>query len=71
MEPRRWTETTWATGSPALPPSDTVDTEQRRKPRVTPSPAKRRAVNRTRAAAGEGRGEGEAAAFFVLPLLLL
>ncbi len=40
-------------------PSDTVHTEQRRKPRVTPSPAKRRAVNRSRVAAGEGWGEGE------------
>jgi len=58
-ESRRWTETTWATGPPALPPSDTVHTEQRRKPRVTPSPAKRRPVNRTRVAAGEGWGEGE------------
>ena len=43
---------------PIARPQFSVRTSQRPMPRVTPSPAKRRLVNRTRAAAGEGWGEG-------------
>jgi hypothetical protein len=43
---------------PIARPQFSVRTSQRPMPRVTPSPAKRRPVNRTRAAAGEGWGEG-------------